>query len=170
MAGNEKVEINDEEFIGYYNEGLSYQKIADKMQISKTKAQREAQRLRMQGKIAERESKTYNPNPQIKLNVEELVELFKSGQSQRAIADIKGVSERTAREKIKAWFEANSTLEEYNNYIQKNRTNATNSLRVNLPRKEFIQMVNEGYSNRKIAEHFGVAHSTVGDFRARLGI
>lgn len=169
MARNEKIELDENRIINYYNDGLLYKEMAEKEGVTISKIQRDITRLKKQGKIKERENTRYNPNPKKDLNLNEIVNLFKNGKSHKKIADKYDVSEKTIRENLKEWFKENSTIEEYNKIIESNRNSAFNLSKANLPKDELIKMKNSGMSNRAIGRHFGVAHSTVAKELDRIG-
>lgn len=161
MAGNTKIELDENKIITYYNDGMLYKEMAKKENVSESKIQRVITKLKKQGKIGNRDNTKYNPNPKINLDVENIVSLFRNGQSHKKIAEKKCVSEKTIRENIKEWFKIHSTIDEYNKIVEKNRNSALNTSRANLPKDELINMKNNGMSNRAIGKHFGVAHSTI---------
>lgn len=161
MLGNIKIELDENKIVTYYNNGMLYREMAEKEGVSESKIQRIITKLKKQGKIGNRGNTKYNPNPKIDLDIEDIISLFRNGQSHKKIAEEKGVSERTIRENIKEWFKIHSTIDEYNKIVEKNRNSALNTSRANLPKDELISMKNSGMSNRAIGKHFGVAHSTI---------
>lgn len=161
MVGNQRVELDENKIITYYNNGMLYTEMAKIENVSESKIQRTITKLKKQGKIGERKNIKYNPNPKINLDMESIICSFKSGVSHKKIANSNGVSEKTIRENIKEWFENHSTIDEYNKIVEANRNAAFTSSRANLPKEELIKMKNNGMSNREIGRHFRVAHSTV---------
>jgi len=161
MAGNKKVNIDEEKVIEMYNNGEPYAKIATTLEVSEAKVQRTVTKLIKARKIERRGYKRFNPNPKIDLDEDAVVDYFKQGNSTKNVGKKFKISERTARDLIKDWFETNSTIEEYYNIVNRNRLNATNAMRINISRDELIAMKEKGLSNRKIAEYFGISHTTV---------